>query len=336
VATIVDVASLAGVSTSTVSHVLNETRHVEPETKARVMSAVQATGYRRDVLARSMRRARTDSIGLVVSDAGEPAFADMVHGVEEAAAQLGLSLLLANSAEDPARERAAVEALLDRRVDGLIIARAAGSQAGLLERIRNEKKPLVLLDRLADLDVDQVGVNNQAAMAALVDHLTDRGHERIMLISGDLRVSSLRERHDGFRAAMSKRGLEVPASLLCEGTVTAQTTFDRVRPLLDGSAAGPTAILACSTVLAAGALRAVQHHGLQVPGTMAFATFDGFTYPDLFQPQITTVRQPAFQLGESAVGLLMRRLEDPSAPTRILRLESEIEFRRSTEQHLHQ
>lgn len=330
-ATIVDVASLAGVSTSTVSHVLNETRHVEPETKARVMSAVQATGYRRDALARSMRRARTDSIGLVVSDAGEPAFADMVHGVEEAAAQHGLSLLLANSAEDPARERAAVEALLDRRVDGLIIARAAGSRAGLLERIRNEKKPLVLLDRLADLDVDQVGVNNQAAMAALVDHLTDRGHERIMLVSGDLRVSSLRERHDGFRAAMLKRGLEVPDSLLCEGTVTAAATFDRVRPLLGDSAAGPTAILACSTLLAAGALRAVQHEGLQVPGTMAFATFDGFTYSDLFQPQITTVRQPAFQLGESAVGLLMRRLETPSAPTKILRLESEIEFRRSTD-----
>jgi len=331
VATIVDVASLAGVSTSTVSHVLNETRHVEPETKARVMSAVQATGYRRDALARSMRRARTDSIGLVVSDAGEPAFADMVHGVEEAAAQHGLSLLLANSAEDPARERAAVEALLDRRVDGLIIARAAGSRAGLLERIRNEKKPLVLLDRLADLDVDQVGVNNQAAMAALVDHLTDRGHERIMLVSGDLRVSSLRERHDGFRAAMLKRGLEVPDSLLCEGTVTAAATFDRVRPLLGDSAAGPTAILACSTLLAAGALRAVQHEGLQVPGTMAFATFDGFTYSDLFQPQITTVRQPAFQLGESAVGLLMRRLETPSAPTKILRLESAIEFRRSTD-----
>ncbi len=330
-ATIVDVASLAGVSTSTVSHVLNETRHVEPETKARVMSAVQATGYRRDALARSMRRARTDSIGLVVSDAGEPAFADMVHGVEEAAAQHGLSLLLANSAEDPARERAAVEALLDRRVDGLIIARAAGSRAGLLERIRNEKKPLVLLDRLADLDVDQVGVNNQSAMAALVDHLTDRGHERIMLVSGDLRVSSLRERHDGFRAAMLKRGLEVPDSLLCEGTVTAAATFDRVRPLLGDSAAGPTAILACSTLLAAGALRAVQHEGLQVPGTMAFATFDGFTYSDLFQPQITTVRQPAFQLGESAVGLLMRRLETPSAPTKILRLESEIEFRRSTD-----
>ena len=333
-ATIVDVASLAGVSTSTVSHVLNDTRHVEPETKERVISAVKATGYRRDVLARSMRRARTDSIGLVVSDAGEPAFADMVHGVEEAAAQHGLSLLLANSAEDPARERAAVEALLDRRVDGLILARSAGSSPALLERIREEKKPLILLDRLADLDVDQVGVINQSAMAALVQLLTDRGHERIMLVSGDLRVSSLRERHDGFRAAMLKRGLEVPAGLLCEGTVTAAETFDRVQAVLRASnEAGerPTAVLACSTLLAAGALRALQHAGLRVPGNMAFATFDGFTYSDLFQPQITTVRQPAFQLGESAVSLLMRRLQDPSAPARILRLESEIEFRSSTD-----
>lgn len=332
-ATIVDVASLAGVSTSTVSHVLNETRHVEPETKKRVMSAVQATGYRRDVLARSMRRARTDSIGLVVSDAGEPAFADMVHGVEEAAAQNGLSLLLANSAEDPARERAAVEALLDRRVDGLIIARAAGSAAGLLERIRADKKPLVLLDRLADLDVDQVGVNNTFAMAALVEHLTAQGHERILLVSGDLRVSSLRERYDGFRVAMEEQGLEVPTALLCEGTVTAAATFDSVRAALRASGPyqeRPTAILACSTLLAAGALRAVQHEGLRVPETMAFATFDGFTYSDLFQPQITTVRQPAFQLGESAVSLLLRRLENPSAPTKILRLDSDIEFRRST------
>lgn len=330
-ATIVDVASLAGVSTSTVSHVLNDTRHVEPETKARVISAVQATGYRRDVLARSMRRSRTDSIGLVVSDAGEPAFADMVHGVEEAAAQHGLSLLLANSAEDPDRERAAVEALLDRRVDGLIIARAAGSSAGLLERIREEKKPLVLLDRLSDLDVDQVGVNNQSAMASLVEHLTVRGHQRILLVSGDLRVSSLRERHDSFHTAMLARGLKVTADLVCEGTVTAAATFDSVKTLLRTSHKRPTAIVACSTLLAAGALRAVQHEGMRVPETIAFATFDGFTYSDLFEPRITTVRQPAFQLGESAVSMLMRRLDTPTAPTQILRLDSEIEFRRSTE-----
>lgn len=333
-ATIVDVASLAGVSTSTVSHVLNETRHVEPETKERVMSAVKATGYRRDVLARSMRRARTDSIGLVVSDAGEPAFADMVHGVEEAAAHNGLSLLLANSAEDPAREESAVEALLDRRVDGLIIARAAGSRAGLLERIREEQKPVVLLDRLEALEgqdrVDQVGVDNHAAMEALVGHLVSRGHQRILLVSGDLRVSSLRERHDAFLAAMVVQGLHAPDELLCEGTATAATLFEQVRLLLVDLAERPTAILACSTLLAAGALAAVQKAGLRVPGDIAFATFDGFAYSDLFQPQITTVRQPAFQLGEKAVGLLLRRINDPAAPPKVLRLQSQIEFRLST------
>jgi len=331
VATIVDVATLAGVSTSTVSHVLNETRHVEPETRARVLSAMKSVGYRRDALARSLRRARTDSIGLVVSDAGEPAFADMVHGVEEAAARRGLSLLLANSAEDPARERTAVEALLDRRVDGLILARAAGSGAGLLARIRQEKKPLVLLDRMADLDVDQVGVDNEWAMTALVDHLTGKGHERILLVAGDLRVSSLKERYDGFLAAMEARGLATPTSTVCEGTSTTEGTFEKVGKLLRTALQRPSAVLASSTLLGAGALRAIQQAGFKIPETMAFATFDGFAYSDLFTPQITTVRQPAFQLGEEAVGLLMGRIENPSGPTRVLRLESSIEFRRSTE-----
>ena len=227
-----------------------------------------------------------------------------------------------------------MEALLDRRVDGLILARAAGSHAGLLQRIREEQKPLVLLDRLADLDgqdtVDQVGVNNHAAMKSLVEHLTAQGHRRILLVSGDLRVSSLRERYDGFLTAMQAQGLDAQDALLCEGTATAAASFDRVRPLLADPAERPTAILACSTLLAAGALRAVQREGLRVPGDIAFATFDGFTYSDLFQPQITTVRQPAFQLGESAVSLLLRRLDKPSAPPQVLRLESRIEFRLST------
>ncbi|KRE64224.1 LacI family transcriptional regulator [Arthrobacter sp. Soil736] len=330
-ATIVDVAALAGVSTSTVSHVINETRHVEPGTRARVLAAVQSVGYRRDALARSLRRSRTDSIGLVVSDAGEPAFADMVHGVEEAAAQLGLSLLLANSAEDPARERIAVETLLDRRVDGLIVARAAGSGPDLLTRIREESKPLVLLDRLADLDVDQVGVDNAAAVAELVAHLTGKGHERILLVAGDLRVPSLRERFEGFRAALKSQGLGTPPGIMCEGTSTAAATLESVGSIIRNPETRPTAILACSTVLAAGALKAVQDANLPIPGAIAFATFDGFTYSDLFEPQITTVRQPAFELGETAVELLMNRINEPNSRTQTRRLNSTIEFRRSTD-----
>src|SRR5215207_294333 len=147
-ATMVDVARLAGVSISTVSHVLNGTRNVEPATRQRVLTAIEKTGYRQDTLARAMRRSRTDSIGLVVSDAGEPAFAEMVHGVEDAAAERGLTLLLANSAENSEREQRAVRTLLDRRVDGLILARAADSSTSLMESLQNEKSPIILLDRL--------------------------------------------------------------------------------------------------------------------------------------------------------------------------------------------
>lgn len=330
-ATIVDVARLAGVSTSTVSHVMNDSRRVEPETKAKVLAAVERVGYRRDALARSMRRSKTDSIGLVVSDAGEPAFAEMVHGVEEAAARAGVSLLLANSAEDPERERFAVETLLDRRVDGLIIARAAGSDPDLPDRIHGEKKPLVLLDRLSDLNVDQVGTDNASAMTQLVEHLVSKGHERILLVAGDLRVPTLRERYDAFCSAMKHRGLQASDDLLSQGTSTTATTYGQVAEVIRTAQPCPTAVVACSTVLAAGALRAVQESGLRIPEAMAFATFDGFAYSDLFEPQITTVRQPAFEMGEAAVELLIRRINEPSAEPETKRLSSTLEFRRSTE-----
>lgn len=330
-ATIVDVARLAGVSTSTVSHVINDTRRVEPETKARVLAAVESVGYRRDALARSMRRSKTDSIGLVVSDAGEPAFAEMVHGVEAAAARSGFSLLLANSAEDPERERFAVETLLDRRVDGLIIARAAGSDPDLPDRIRGQKKPLVLLDRLSDLNADQVGTDNASAMTELVEHLVSQGHERILLVAGDLRVPTLKERYDAFCSAMTQRGLQPSNDLLHQGTSTTATTYEQVADVIRTPEQCPTAIVACSTVLAAGALRAIQKSGLRIPEEIAFATFDGFSYSDLFEPQITTVRQPAFEMGEAAVELLIRRINDPSAKSKTQRLNSTIEFRRSTE-----
>src|SRR5687768_17312149 len=196
-ATMVDVARLAGCSISTVSHVVNGTRHVEATTRERVMTAIAETGYKQDAVARALRRAQTDSIGLVVSDAGQPAFAEMVHGVEQEAARLGLTLLLASSAEDPNRELKAVDALLERRVDGLILARTSHSSDDVVTRVASAEKPLVLMDRLFDLDLDQVGVENERPMETLVADLAARGHQRIALIAGDLDVPTLRERHDG-------------------------------------------------------------------------------------------------------------------------------------------
>lgn len=246
--TMVKVAQLAGVSISTVSHVLNGTRHVGDETRQRVLKAIEETSYRQDALARAMRRSRTDSIGLIVSDGGEPAFAEMIRGVEETAANQGITLLLANSAEDPQREARAVQALLERRVDGLILARAAGSGPDALAEFTNQDTPLVLMDRLSEDPFDQVGVENTAPIRELVEHLTSQGHNRILLVAGDTRVSTLRERHSAFQDAMAAAG--IPPSDQLTVTAAGQEGADAGIEEALSASAPPTAVIACSTVLA--------------------------------------------------------------------------------------
>lgn len=330
-ATMVDVARVAGVSISTVSHVLNGTRNVEPQTRSRVVAAIEQTGYRQDTLARAMRRSKTDSIGLVVSDAGEPAFAEMVHGVEQAAADRGLTLLLANSAEDSAREQRAVRTLLERRVDGLILACSAESTPQMLTALRQEKSPVVLLDRLyRDVPLDQVGADNRDAMRALLQHLAGQGHRRFLVIAGDVRVPSLAERLDGFFDGIRDAGLAPDERYILRGVETDELRMSVDSALDEGEV---TAMIACSTPLAVIGLSALEARGRATPDNIAFATFDGFSNPDLFRPRLTTVRQPGFDMGVAAVRLLMERLDDREASPRTVRLHQDVQLRESTESY---
>jgi LacI family transcriptional regulator len=330
-ATIVEVARLAGVSTSTVSHVLNGTRNVEPHTRQKVVDAIEQTGYRQDALARALRRARTDSIGLVVSDAGEPAFAEMVHGVEDAAAAEGLTLILANSAEDPDREQRAVRTLLERRVDGLILARCAESSRDIDAYIAAETPPVVLLDRIFDgAPCDQVGADNRESMRRLAAHLLSAGHRRFLVVAGDTRVPTLRERLAGFQDAIVSVGTDPVACELLEGADFA-SIGDRLTAAL--ARGGYTCVVAASSPLAVTALERLRDADVSVPRDIAFATFDGFNHSDLFQPSVTTVRQPAFEMGAAAVGLLLERLGAPQKSPRITRLAQRLELRSSSEDY---
>lgn len=329
VATMVDVAEIAGVSTSTVSHVLNGTRHVGDDARRRVLAAIASTGYRQDALARALRRSKTDSIGLVLSDAGEPAFAEMAHGVEMGAAKSDLTLLLANSSEQADRELAAVRTLLERRVDGLILARAADSSDEVLDLVREAKVPLVLLDRLDDAAaVDQVGAENRESMHRLIAELEATGYRRFGLLVGDTRVPSLRERREGFFEGLDARGLA--GALVIEGAERVES--ERMTAELRGalSARSCECVIACSTPLAALALGVIQEEGLRIPDDVGLAVYDGFPYPDLFQPALTTVRQHAFDMGREAVDLLTRRIAAPDERPRTVRLRQDLELRGST------
>lgn len=327
-ATIVDVARIANVSLSTVSHVVNGTRPVSDATREKVLVAIQETGYEPHGVARALRRARTDTVGLVVSDTGQPVFADMVRGVEHEARAAGFTLLLANSAEDPEREAESVQALRERRVDGLLVAQVAGSGHSLVDQLRQRRTPLVLIDRLTAPDVDQVGVENHAPMKQLVSHLVARGHQRIGYVAGDTRVPVLDERKRGYVDALAAHGLAIDAELIVEGTITSDETAAAVRPLLLRPDR-PTAFVAASMVISVGTMHALQDAELDIPEDIAFAVFDEPAHADLFRPRLTSVVQPAFDIGREAMRLLLRRLSQPDAPPRTVRLKPHIVHRES-------
>ena len=328
-ATIVDVARLAGVSTSTVSHVVNGTRFVGDDTKQRVLDAISQMGYRQDSVARALRRARTDSVGLVVSNVAQPVFAGMVRGVEGEATKAGYILLLANSGEDKEREAQALAALTARRVDGLIIAAAAHSSWRDLDAIRREGTPVVLMDRTSKLRTDMVGVENAAPMRDLVLHLIDHGHRRIALAAGDLAVSTIAERHQGYFDALAEAKIKVNPAYVLTGSGLSEDSRADVPRLFD-LRQPPTAVVATSTETAAGVLEAAADLGLSTPRDFAFATFDGFAHADLFLPRITTVTQPAYEIGVTAMQLLLRRLSgEPVTRSKTVRLKPDITYRDS-------
>ncbi len=325
-ATMVEVARLAGVSISTVSHVVNGTRAVSADTARRVSDAIAKTGYRQDAVARAMRRSQTDSIGLVVCDVAEPAFAEMIRGVERASNEAGLTLLLASSHEDEQLERRAVDSLLDRRVDGLVVTASAGA-GSVAAATADRSVPVVLLDRLfADAELDQVGADNRESMEQLVQHLQRQGHERFLLVAGDLRVPTLQERHRGFVDAIG--GGEARVLQGEDPELLASELIARLRDFR------PTCVIAASSPLAAIALRGIGAEGLRVPADVAFATFDGFAHSDLFSPTLTCVRQPAAEMGQVAVEMLLARMRTPGARPRTMRLRQWMELGESTEAFL--
>jgi LacI family transcriptional regulator len=329
VTTIVDVARLARVSTSTVSHVVNGTRPVGEATTQRVLAAIASTGYRQDSLARALRRARTDSVGLVVTNVAQPAFAEMVRGVEREAAEAGYTLLLANSGEDPARESKSLDALTARRVDGLIIAPAAHSSWRELDEIRRSGTPVVLMDRTSKLPADMVGVENAPPMRDLVLHLIGHGHRRIALAAGDLAVSTIAERQQGYFDALAQANIKINDAYVLTGSGLSEDSRADVRALFE-LRQPPTAVVATSTETAAGVLEAAADLGLTPPVDFAFGAFDGFAHADLFRPGITTITQPAYDIGVTAMQLLLRRLRDKTVNrSKAVRLEASITYRES-------
>lgn len=327
-ATMADVAREAGVSITTVSHVINHTRSVNAETMRRVHDAIERTSYRPNSIARALAGARTRSLGLALSGISNPYLGDLIESIEAEAAKRGYTLLLGDTHDEPQTELQMVQELARRRVDGLLLAPSPGAQEGALRYLQAQSVPVVLIDRfLPTVTFDQVGPENVEPTALLVEHLAGLGHRRIGLIAGLQGLSTTTERIEGYRLGLRRSGISYDEALVAHGGSRHEPAREAVHRLFDSAA--PTALVAGNNAMTIGAVHALRERGLSIPDDIALVAFDDFPWSDFFHPRLTAIAQPTKRIGEEAVQLMLSRLDDPTSPARRSRLEPKFVHRDS-------
>ena len=310
-----DVAKRAGVSITTVSHVVNRTRAVAPQTEKLVLTAMAETGYVSDDVVRSMRWTGSRTVGLGISAMSNTYFSDVVHSIERSLSQAGYAPLLADTHDEVSTELRVISDLLSRRVEAIILAPSADPSRALAHA-RAQGVPVVLIDRATADDVDQVVTENVEPTAQLVDHLARSHHRRIAMISGKPGLSTTEERIQGYRLGLQRNGLRFDKSLLVSGDSTNDGVRLALRQLLGLSATKPTGVLVANNRMTIGAMHAAQEARVKIPGDLALVSFDDFEWADYFRPGLTVIAQPTKYLGEQAVELALSRLSDPALPCR--------------------
>lgn len=326
-----EVAKVARVSQSTVSHVINKTRKVRPETERAVLEAIQATGYAGDHIARSLRKGATGVIGLAMSAISNPYFGDIVHAIEEKASKAGYSILLAETHSDPVMERKAVGHLAAYKVDAVVLAASADPSSALLT-LQANGIPAVLVDRVPaslSASLDAVGVVNLEPTAWLVDHLVAHGHRRIAMLTGRRDLATTEERIAGFQQGVRRNGLDPEQTFIRSAYDDAgQPSVHAVIDLLKQDQP-PTALVLGNNQTTITTMAALRELRWEVPRDIAIVAFDDFPWSDLFHPRLTVVAQPVEQIGAAAVTMLLERLADGALPPREMRIEPVVRIRES-------
>ena len=324
-----DVAQAAGVSTMTVSRVINGEPMVLPETAARVEQAIRRLGYQRNDAARRLRRQgqRTQTIGVLVDDLANPFFAALAAAVEGIARLHGYVVLIGSSADSIRREREVVAAFSARQVDGLIIVPVAGSHRFLRSQITLGTK-MVCVDRPAEtLNVDSVLVDNRAGARRAVSHLLGQGHRRIGYLGDYEHIWTAQERYAGFCDAFADLGTEPEPELVRHCTRTNRGMGAELTAALLKLPNPPTALFTSNDVITMGAINALADQG----GQIALVGFDEFALADKLTPPVTVVAQDPAAMGAAAAQLLFARIAGDTSPARELIFKPQLLIRGSGE-----
>jgi LacI family transcriptional regulator len=330
--TLRDVARVSGVHPGTASRALNEETRalVNEDTARRVLEAAEQLGYRPNPIARGLKTNRSYTIGVLIPDLTNPLFPPILRGIEDRLEESGYTPLMANTDNDPERERIDWHAMRARQVDGIVAATARRDHE-LLDELLESGIPVVLVNRRApDSGVPSATADDRQGIRLAVGHLAELGHERIAHIAGPLELSTGLDRHEGFHEAMRELGLEPdPELVVVTGAFTEAEGAKACAELLDRGA-GPTAIAAANDLIALGCYDVFAERGIACPDEISVVGFNDMPFAGRFQPPLTTIRIPHYEIGMAAAELMLENLLNGGAPPRDIRLEPSLVVRGST------
>jgi len=305
--TIKQVAAHAGVSFTTVSHVVNRTRPVSDAARMRVEHAIAELGYFPSAVARALKMSRTRILGVIVPNITNPFFSELMRGIEDACERNNYSVFLCNGDDDVARQGRALDMLRLQRVEGVLLATPTGPAAALARRLSAANVKTVVVDRnVAGLAADRVRIDHQAGSRIAVEHLLQLGHRRIACLAGPASFAVSRVRAAGWRKTLERAGITPQPHWIVEGDFSAPSGHELTRRLLQQG--DFTAIFASNDLLAIGALRAAAEIGRAVPRSLSVVGFDGIEMGAFAYPPLTTVGFAIRSIGETAATVLIDRI----------------------------
>ncbi len=317
--TIRDVARKAGTSPATVSRVLTGSAKVSPEKREAVLRAIQELNYTPNLLARSLKTQRTQTLGVIINNIRDDFYSTVAKGIQDEARENEYLILVADTTDSQERERRMLQVMRDKGVDGVIFAPLGGNQE-LVRVLQQEGMRLVAVDRVLEgVSLPTVLVDNYGGAKEAVTHLIHQGYQRIGLINSSKPITTYQERKRGYQDALRQAGIPLDPRWVRDGGPGVKDGYTMALSLLQPSPR-PDALFITSCSLALGALTAIRDLNIPYPQDLAVVSFDDTDYFPILAPSLTAVRQPAYQVGRIAAALLLAALkeEEPLTPSQTI------------------
>ncbi len=327
--TIEDIAQKAGVSTATVSRVLNNKPDVNDETKKKIEKIIKEEDYMPNGIARGLAKNKTLTIGLIIPDISNPYFPEIVRGSENQSKKMGYSLIFCETQNNKKEEKRSIDLMRSKRVDGILLSLSKNNKQELI-KLQEDQFPFVQIDRfIPEIQSSCVIINNVNAACKAVNYLIKKGHKKIAHVTGDLKTQTGIKRKEGYQKVIQENNLKIKNKWIKQGDYTKKSGYESMKSLLDLSEK-PTAVYFANDLMALGGYKAAEEKNFKIPDNISIVGHDNIDIASLIKPALTTVAQPMYKLGIEAAKLLIKNINEKENDYRHKILSTKLIEREST------